>query len=46
MNIFFICSGKKELVLVQVHVTDEEENLKVVYPSKTDLSVEGMVVVH
>jgi hypothetical protein len=36
--------GKKELVLVQVRSTDETGQLKVVYPSKTDLSFEGISV--
>lgn len=38
--------GKKELVLVQVRVTDEDENMKVVYPSKTDLSLDGIAVLY
>ena len=35
---------RKELLLVQVRATDEEGNVKVVYPSKTDLSLQGIPV--
>jgi hypothetical protein len=40
----FIFTAKKELVLVQVRAIDGEGSVKVVYPSKTDLSYEGIPV--
>ena len=42
----FIVIVKKELILEQVRIMDEEECVKVVYPSKADLSMEGIAVVY